>query len=188
MQVPETATARRVEDYPGEGYLSSRSESTRDRHLQDLEYAIAQSEAVVEATPAGGLDSALCIGSELILHCQYERLQVLGHAIPQSEDAVEASTQDHPNQADPARRLTNLVYLHGQYVRTGNLEDMEHAIAQSKAVLEVIPEGHPDRGRVLHNLGLNLHIRFTQTGNLQDLQDSMGSIKGSCRGNTSRSP
>ena len=112
------------------------------------------------------------------LHCQYEPLQRLGLATPRAGDVlgVPTSTQDY-RYSRRAGRLFKLVYLHGQYVRIGDLEDTEYAIVQSKAALEATPEGHPDRASLLHNLGLNLHIRYSQTRNLQDLQGSIALSK-----------
>ena len=38
------------------------------------------------------------------------------------------------------------------------------------AVIEAIPEGHPDRVGWLGNLGMHLRSRYERNGNLQDLE------------------
>ncbi|RPB18035.1 hypothetical protein L211DRAFT_748680, partial [Terfezia boudieri ATCC MYA-4762] len=56
------------------------------------------------------------------------------------------------------------------YERTGNLQDLETAIARSEAAVEGTPEDHPDRAKWLNNLGSYFNHRYQRTGNLQDLE------------------
>ena len=55
---------------------------------------------------------------------------------------MEASPNDHPNRAFILGNLGVGLYI--RYQQTGNLRDLEAAIAGSKATVEATPENHPD--------------------------------------------
>jgi len=63
-----------------------------------------------------------------------------------------------------------LQYLSSRYERTGNLQDLETAINRSVVASEATPEDHPERPKVLNNLGFHFSRRYGRTGNLQDLE------------------
>ncbi|KAF8432057.1 hypothetical protein BGX38DRAFT_1083192, partial [Terfezia claveryi] len=69
--------------------------------------------------------------------------------------------------------LSNLrQHLSSRYERTGNLQDLEAAIARKEAAMQAAPEYHPDIAGILTNLGIHLNSRYERSGNLQDLEAS----------------
>ena len=72
---------------------------------------------------------------------------------------------------DRAGRLNNLGnHFLCRYERSGNLQDLEAAIARSQAAVEATPEDHPDRAGRLSNLGAHVSSQYERSGNLQDLE------------------
>jgi len=95
-------------------------------------------------------------------------LEYLDAAIARTEEALQATPEDHP---DLAWRLNQLgIHLSSRYERTGNFRDLEAAIARAEAALEATPEDDPGRASWLNNLGNLLCTRYERTGNLQDLE------------------
>jgi len=81
---------------------------------------------------------------------------------------VEATPESHPGRAVMLGQLA--MYLSNRYERTGNLQDLETAIAQSEAAVEGTPEDHPNRAEQLNTLAMSLSRRYKRTGNLEDLE------------------
>jgi len=94
-----------------------------------------------------------------------------------SKAALEATPKDHTNYVTVSTNLG--LQLSHRYDRTGNLQDLEAAVAQSEAALEVTPEGHPGRATVLYNLGSYLTKRYERTGNPQDLVGDLAALSAS---------
>lgn len=95
-------------------------------------------------------------------------LQEVEATTAQLEGVVGAASwpEYHPGRA---QRLINLqAYRGSRYQRTGNLQDLEAAIAISEATVEAIPEDHPNRVALLNNLGNRLSWRYNRTGNQGD--------------------
>ncbi|KAF8419578.1 hypothetical protein EV426DRAFT_709805 [Tirmania nivea] len=95
--------------------------------------------------------------------CETQRLPS-----PTSEAAVEATPDDHPDQAGLLNYLE--INLGRRYARTGNLQDLEAAIVQSKLSLKATPEGHTNQTIILNNLGNRLSSRYDWAGDLRDLE------------------
>ena len=81
---------------------------------------------------------------------------------------MEATLEDHPDQARPLNNLG--VHLSRRYQRTGDIHDLEVAIKFAEAAVETTPEDHPHRAQFLSILGNHFKLRYTITGQLQDLE------------------
>ncbi|HEU5472708.1 MAG TPA: CHAT domain-containing protein [Actinophytocola sp.] len=82
---------------------------------------------------------------------------------------------DHPERA---AYLANLaIVLRVSYERTGNHEDLEHAIRIGRHAAELCPSDHPDRAGILSNLSSTLLARFERAGNREDIQEAIGAAR-----------
>jgi len=82
---------------------------------------------------------------------------------------------------DLPSRLNNLASgLRDRYARTGNLQDLEQAIAHWQEAVHLTPEGAPDLPSRLNNLALGLSDRYARTGNLQDLEEARATYREAC--------
>jgi len=86
---------------------------------------------------------------------------------------------NHPafSQADERFRLgvwndAGGAYLR-RYWRTGNIADLDKALALWRQALEATPPGSPDRPGFLNNLGIGLSDRYERTGRLEDLEEAI---------------
>jgi tetratricopeptide (TPR) repeat protein len=59
------------------------------------------------------------------------------------------------------------------YKRTGNMEDLEAAIAEAQETVAVTPLDNLSRASNLNNLGGLLYSRYTRTGNADDLEQAL---------------
>ena len=67
--------------------------------------------------------------------------------------------------------LAALLYM--QFEQQGTISDLDEALALRRIVLELCPQGHPDRGASLNNVALSLCSRFQQLGTLSDLEEAL---------------
>ena len=148
-----------------------RYELEQNGDLQPLEVTTAQSdlEEGVETTPKSYPDQAAVLnnlGLRLtsrndLMGGQHTQDLAAAHAIAQLEGAVEAMSvlsEDRPARAALLGSLGKC--LGRRYCRTGNLQDLEAAIAHLGAAVEATPEGHHDRAGWLSGLGINLGRRY----------------------------
>jgi len=149
-------------------YLRIRYERTGNLH--NLEAAITQSKAAVHATPQDHPDRATRLNNlENHLNRQDEQVgHLLDVNIAQIESALYRAPQNHPERAEWLSILG--IQLYTRYKRTGNLQDLEAAIAQSAAAVQATPEYHHERAGRLSNLGMHLGERYERNGNIQDLE------------------
>ncbi|KAL4735583.1 CHAT domain-containing protein [Aspergillus similis] len=159
---------------------------TRTGNLQDLEAAIANANLAMAATPDKHPDRPSTLNNlSQDLCTRYERtgnLQDLEAAIANTKLAVAATPNDNPNYAafltatpdghsDRAGRLNNLSNrLLSRYEQTGDLRDLEAAIANANLAVAATPDNYPYQATYLSNLSLCLSSRFERTGNSQDLE------------------
>ncbi|KAF8418367.1 CHAT domain-containing protein [Terfezia claveryi] len=142
-------------------YLNSESETFRS--WQDVDDAIARSEAAMQEALEDDTDEELeddpdqawldNLSNEYYssIYERIETLQDLEAAINHIEIVVEATSEDHPDRAEWLNYLGSLLGM--RYQRTGDLQDLDAAISYSQAVIEATPEGHPDRGAWFNNAG-----------------------------------
>ena len=67
--------------------------------------------------------------------------------------------------------LAGLLYT--RFEQGGTISDLEEALALERNILELRPQGHPDRATSLGNLATSLHSRFQQLGTLSDLEEAL---------------
>lgn len=64
-------------------------------------------------------------------------------------------------------------HLRCRYEQSGNVQELEAAIALSEAELRLAPQERPIRARILGTLGRHLSKRYDQTGSLQGLEAAL---------------
>ena len=64
---------------------------------------------------------------------------------------MEATPEGHPTLVAQLSNLGN--YLSRRYERTGDMKDLQAAIARSEAAVEAAPDDHPERATHLNTLG-----------------------------------
>jgi CHAT domain-containing protein len=143
--------------------------------MDDLEQAIALSQAAVDQAPDGfpGRPSLLHnLGTSL--RDWYTRtgdLDALEQAIDAHEEAV-ATTRS----GSPARwlHLSGLgIALFDRYRRTGNRNDLDRCISTQQEALAGVPTGSTVRYTCLNTLGNALRFRAVRTNSLEDLLSSI---------------
>ena len=101
------------------------------------------------------------------LRDQYQRTGQLVHldqSIQYSQQAIDATADDHP---DRARQLQSLgAGLHDRYQRTGQADDLDQAIQYYQQAIDATPDDHPDRAKRSQSLGAGLHDRYQTTGQI----------------------
>jgi tetratricopeptide (TPR) repeat protein len=86
---------------------------------------------------------------------------------------------NHPafSQTDERFRLGSLNDAGGAYLRrywrTGNIADLDKALALWRQALDATPPSSPDRPGYLNNLGNGLRARYERTGRLEDLEEAI---------------
>ncbi|KAJ7754379.1 hypothetical protein DFH07DRAFT_1029399 [Mycena maculata] len=55
----------------------------------------------------------------------------------------------------------------------GNIQDLEAGMKNIQKALELAPDGHPERARLRHGLGVFFIDRYKKLGNLKDLEDAV---------------
>jgi tetratricopeptide (TPR) repeat protein len=86
---------------------------------------------------------------------------------------------NHPafSQADERFRLVAWNDAGGVYLlcyrRTGNIADLDKALALRRQALDVTPLDSSDRPAILNNLGNGLMARYERTGRLEDLEEAI---------------
>ncbi|MEW5873064.1 MAG: tetratricopeptide repeat protein, partial [Chloroflexota bacterium] len=79
-----------------------------------------------------------------------------------------------PGSPDLPMYLNNLGNgLSDRYARTGELADLEQAIAHGQQAVALTPPGSPDLPMYLNNLGNGLRDRYARTGELADLEQAI---------------
>lgn len=53
------------------------------------------------------------------------------------------------------------------------MQALEEAIQVGHQAVELTPEGHPDRARILTSLGINFASQYELTGAAQDLEEAI---------------
>ena len=70
--------------------------------------------------------------------------------------------------------LNNLAYhLSYRYRQLGAVQDLDEAIALDREVVDLRPQGHPDRPTSLNNLACSFSFRYKQLGGMQDLDKAI---------------
>ncbi|VDB91388.1 unnamed protein product [Peniophora sp. CBMAI 1063] len=69
------------------------------------------------------------------------------------------------------------IALQWRFQRTGKFEDLEAAISTIRHILELTPEGDPDKANWLDNLGSALQHRFKAVGELEDLETAISTSR-----------
>ncbi|KAJ7191957.1 CHAT domain-containing protein [Mycena pura] len=60
-----------------------------------------------------------------------------------------------------------------RYNKSGNLDDLQAAVQAIQAVVDLTPEGHPDKAGRLQKLAVSIIHRYRRLGNLQDLEAAL---------------
>jgi tetratricopeptide (TPR) repeat protein len=101
---------------------------------------------------------------------------------------------NHPafSQTDERFRLGSLNDAGGAYLRrywrTGNIADLDKALALWRQTVNATPPDSPYRPMFLNNLGEGLRARYERTGRLEDLEEAIKVYSGSGRGYASWLP
>ncbi|WP_328842656.1 CHAT domain-containing tetratricopeptide repeat protein [Streptomyces sp. NBC_00258] len=90
-----------------------------------------------------------------------------------------ATPADHPNRAEYLNYLGNA--LQARFERTGDLSDLDQAIATRQEAVQTTPADHPNEDLYLHNLGLALGARFRRTEDLLDLNQAIDHLQAAIR-------
>ncbi|PWI64613.1 hypothetical protein PCL_09507 [Purpureocillium lilacinum] len=122
----------------------------------NLEEAIAVARQALDSTPVDHPDRAGYLSN-------------LGNML-QSQQAVNTTPADHPDRATCLNNLGNK--LQSRYERTGEMANLEEAIAVARQAVDLTPADHPDLVACLNNLGTKLESRFGRTGDSGDLEES----------------
>jgi tetratricopeptide (TPR) repeat protein len=100
------------------------------------------------------------------------KMEDLEEAISKQLQAVEGTTEGHPDLAGRQSQLGNM--LEKRFERTGRMEDLEEAIRRTRQAVDVIPENHPNLAVMLNSLGNKFRRRFKRTGRMEDLENNLG--------------
>ena len=73
----------------------------------------------------------------------------------------------------PAMMSKRADLLYTRFKQGGAISDLEEALALERNVLELRPQGHPDRARSLETLAISLYTRFQQLGTFSDLEEAL---------------
>ena len=68
-------------------------------------------------------------------------------------------------------------WLSSRCDRTGALDDLDEAIRNRREAVKATPHNHPDRARMLNNLGISLRSRYDRTGALEDLEEAIYNLQ-----------
>lgn len=157
--------------------LRTKFEQTGDAASLDL--AVAASQEAVDALAAIDQDNADVLASlGTALYARYTstgQLPDLNQAVSIAERVLQAESsgadgergESGINRAAGFNNLSNA--LQARFERTGNLLDLDAAIAAAREAKDAIPAGHPLRGGALSMLSVTLRSRYERTGDLADL-------------------
>lgn len=99
----------------------------------------------------------------------------LTRAIEIYEDAISKSS---PHSLVLPSLFHNLaIVITRKYYQTGNRDELDRAIADAKRAVNLMEEGHPDRGLYLNNLSQTLLIRFRLSNEPEDLHNAYSAKK-----------
>ncbi|MEU6589674.1 CHAT domain-containing protein [Streptomyces sp. NPDC046881] len=174
--------------------LALRNRSERRGEAADLGEAVVHARNGAAAAPDGALRAACLSTLGGVLARQYDvqgdphaldesitaglaALEALGVPSPTaSPDPDEADAAGPPagGAADAASVLANLALaLRRRHERTGDVGDLDTAVAAARAALRVSPPRGPDHPACLDQLANALQWRFQLTGDAEDLNEAV---------------
>ncbi|KAF8135605.1 TPR-like protein [Boletus edulis] len=136
--------------------------------LRDLEDGISTLRDAVDFTPDCHPDKPSRLNNlGLSFKVRFERLGELSdleHGISTLREALSC--------------LSNLgIFFKARFERLGKLSDLKHAISTLREVVDLTPDGHPDKPSRLSNLGTSFRARFERLGELSDLEHAISTLR-----------
>ena len=175
---PENSAARPV-------YLSSMGARFLCRYrrtgsIDDLEKSIGIAQATVDTTTEHPLRRATWLhnlGNRF--HDLFLRTRSMDHlekAVRFGQDAVDVA-QDSLGPSVQAICLSSLgICLETRYHQTGSAADLDNAILNGKAAIDITSEDDPGRARRLRDLATIFLTRHRRTGSTDDLQEAFAHL------------
>ncbi|KAI0079290.1 hypothetical protein K474DRAFT_685512 [Panus rudis PR-1116 ss-1] len=132
-------------------------------HIEDLEIGIGAYHAI---TNEGSHDQRF-LTRRMLAVALGDRFMRLGRArdLKRSIKLLRWVSKNQRDHLDRANTLANLAgTLHLRYTHSGRISDQEDSIRRYRMALDIIPEGHNDRGWAESNLASALFTRYREYG------------------------
>jgi tetratricopeptide (TPR) repeat protein len=156
---------------------------------KDLDHAVDSGRAAGQV-PTDEIETAVAstIG---LAHALRERFEYGGSArdLEESIAAVQHAhaTADRDHLRAAARMAGGLIWQ-ARYEQTRQLEDIDRAIRDLRAALDLTAAGTPDRATVQYNLGVALHRQFQNTKEPETLNQAITALRAAASSTTATSP
>jgi tetratricopeptide (TPR) repeat protein len=115
------------------------------------------------------------------------------HGSPRDVEASIAIVKQAEAAADrdslrAAARTARGLTWQARYERTGQLEDLDRAVHELRAALELTTPGSPERATIQQNLGIALHVQFQVTTEPGVLNDAITVLRAAAASTAAASP